>query len=374
MYHLLKRLSARHSITLVSFIRSQHERAYVSSLQFCQDVHLIMRGRAWQPKYYLRAVFGKYPFLLATYDAASARSAIAGYLENGSYDLMHIEPFYVLPSVPKTSVPLVVSEHNVEYAVYGEYVRRFPFFPIRPLLALDVMKMQYWEKAAWRKATRLTAVSEDDADSMREISPTVTVVPNGVDLDAFAFSLPVRTESLSLLFVGNFRWLPNRDAVSLLLYRIWPKVRKVLPHCTLTIVGRDVPSGIASAVTKAGGIVRQDVVDIVSYYREADLLVAPHMIAGGTKFKMLEAMASGVPIITTRQGAAGLGMRPGVEYVNAESPDDFVEKIRRLSADVPLRQKLAKAARRYVEKRYAWQAIAERLEAVWKEAYDARRN
>jgi len=368
IYNLLKRLSKRHAITLVSFIRNENEREYLPHLRFCKDVHVIMRGHAWQPKYYTHAVLGKYPFLLATYDNAYVRNTISRLFSEDSYDLIHIEPFYVMPSIPKISVPLVVSEHNVEYDVYGEYVRRFPIIPLRPLLAVDVWKLKFWEVTAWRKATALTAVSEDDATKMGEVSRTVTVVPNGVDLATFTYATPVKKQSLALLFVGNFRWLPNRDAATMLAQRIWPKVRESLPDSTLTIVGRNVPPSVKSAVSRAGGIVREDVTDIASCYREADILVAPHAIAGGTKFKMLEAMASGLPIITTREGASGLGLTPGKEYIAAENADDFVEKIRSLSGNLVLRQKLSKAARACIEKRYAWDAISDRLEKVWKDA------
>ena len=119
MYNLLKVLSRRHEITLVSFIRDEREREYKKNLDFCQNVEVVMRGRAWRPGYLLAALLGKFPWLLATYDNTVMRQLISDLLKGGPFDVVHIEPFYVLPSLPPLRVPLIVSEHNVEYDVYG---------------------------------------------------------------------------------------------------------------------------------------------------------------------------------------------------------------------------------------------------------------
>ena len=101
IYNLLKQLSKRHSITLVSFIRDEREREMVRNLAFCHDVHVILRGRVWQPKYIIGAILGKFPLLLATYHHRKMQQLITDLLGSGRFDLVHIEPFYVWPSLPK---------------------------------------------------------------------------------------------------------------------------------------------------------------------------------------------------------------------------------------------------------------------------------
>jgi len=371
MYNLLKRLSTRHRITLVSFIRSDEERKFTSDFGFCEEVHMVMRGRAWQPGYVARALTGKYPLLLATYENASMKELLTHLIQRRTYDIFHIEPFYVWPSLPKHSIPLVVSEHNIEYDVYGAYARSFSVPILRPLLLKDVEKLKTWERMAWRNANSLTAVSPADAAIMEAyLSHSVEVVSNGVDLAAFPFRLPSRRARHTILFVGNFRWVPNRDAANILIDRIWPGVKKLYPDAQLTVVGRDIPSSLKKRITRQGGKSDENVTDIASCYGEADTLVAPHTISGGTKFKMLEAMATGLPIVTTAQGAFGLRMEAGVHFQKADTPKDFIFKIQELWENPKLADALSLHARRLVEQYYSWDTIAGELEHVWKKTHE----
>lgn len=359
-------------ITLVSYIREENERSYSPELGFCRDVVMVMRGAGWQAKYLARAMTSSQPFLLATYDNARMRSVVAGLLAKETFDLLHLEPFYVWPGVPQTDIPIVVSEHNIEYAVYNEYVRRFSIVPLRPFLFLDVVKLRHWEKGIWKRADAVTAVSADDAHVIqKESSRAVSVVPNGVDTNGFPFQESRgKGKGPVLLFVGDFRWFPNRDAAARLLRDIWPRVKTQYPKATLRIVGRHFPKALVSAVTKAGGEARGDVADISGEYTDADVLVAPHAIAGGTKFKMLEAMASGLAIVTSKAGMSGLAAKEGVHYLRAEKPEEALVKITTIWENRKVRSDLTSHARELVEKQYSWEAIADKLDAVWRQTHE----
>lgn len=367
MYNLLKRLSQKHAITLVSFIREEKERLYKKDLDFCEDVVMVMRGKAWQPKYVAKALIGSYPFLLATYDNALMRRTLKDRMAREKFDLLHLEPFYVWPSVPETSLPIVVSEHNVEYAVYKTFVRERAAL-LGPFLSLDVAKIKRWEEAVWRKASAVTAVSPQDASLITRASgKPVSVVPNGVDLSQFSFSSerPKRMGPL-LLFTGDFRWFPNKDALRRLLTDIWPKVTIRFPQSTLRIVGRHIAASTADQIRNAGAQLQEDVADIGEEYRNADVLAAPHAIAGGTKFKMLEAMASGLPIVTTKEGMAGLAALAQTHYLEASSTVEFVAQVARIWENIQVRNNLTRNARQLVEQHYSWENIATTLEAVWR--------
>ncbi|MBI5019631.1 glycosyltransferase [Candidatus Gottesmanbacteria bacterium] len=370
MYNLLSRLSKKHTITLVSFIRHESEREYAKKLSFCKDVRMILRGRAWQPKYYLRAIVGKYPFLLTTYDNRQMQSEINTLMGNSHFDLIHAEPFYVLPSVAESGVPLVVSEHNVEYEVYKNYVDRFPVPWVRPLMYWDVYKLRNWERMAWKRAACITAVSDDDAQVMKKYgNAPVAVVPNGVDLDSFPLRTPGSHKDFTVLFVGNFRWLPNREALSSLVGLMWPEIRAKIPEAHLMVAGRDLPRDLKNRVMKVGGMVNENVENIAQVYRDADVLVAPHAIPGGTKFKMLEAMASGLPIVTGIHGMAGLHGKPGVHYFDARSPHEYANRLLFIRENPAAVKKVTLAARHLVEAEYNWDTIADILDSVWKKTY-----
>lgn len=369
LYHLLQRLSKRHTITLASFIRSEDERAYAEKLAFCESVTMVMRGRAWQAKYYLKALFGKYPFLLSTYDNSVMRQHLARRMADQHYDLVHIEPFYVMPSLPDVRVPLVVSEHNIEHQVYERYVQRFPVPLLRPLLSRDIDKLTRWEHVAWQRAQACTAVSHEDARVMQEtLHREIDIVPNGVDLQAFPYRDPPKRKATTLLFVGNFRWYPNRDAAYELIDHIWPHMHESIPEARVVIAGRDMPLALKDRVRSVGGEVCDAVDDIAKLYREADILIAPHAISGGTKFKMLEAMASGLPILTTKEGMFGLSATPDKHYFLAQTPQEFVLKVKYILDKPAVVKNVVKQARLLVETQYSWDQIALALERVWEEA------
>jgi len=297
------------------------------------------------------------------------RQTIARLISKNKFDVLHIEPFYILPSLPNELPPLVVSEHNIEYEVYRGYAERFSSVLLRPLLHWDVSKMKHWEQLSWGKANAVTAVSEDDAGVIQSyVNHSVEVIPNGVDIRSFPFRLPQRRKDPVILFVGNFRWHPNRDAAYALIEHIWPKLQDRIKNIRLRIVGKDIPKKLRDMVGRVGGKVDENVEDIASVYRDADMLVAPHAISGGTKFKMLEAMATGLPIVTTKEGVSGLKMEQNTHFLLAETPEEFVTAITTLCDNDLLRQTLSKNGRKLIESRYNWDSIATMLDGVWQKA------
>ena len=369
IYNLLKILSSKHKITLFSFIREESEKQYLQELNFCQKVETVLRGHAWQPRYVVPAVFGKYPLLLASYNHSEMRRKIGEEINNGNYDLIHLEPGYVFPSVPDTRLPLVVAEHNIESTIYQDYVRRFPFAPVRTFFYADVLKLKFWERHIWQKARGIVTVSEDDA---RVIAPKTNgqkkaLVPNGVDPVVFPFKPNAEVDpSLKFLFVGNFSWLQNRDALGDMLRRIWPEVVSKFPKSQLIIVGKQMPASLKRLADKAQARRLDEVVDINNEYQKADIMLAPIRIGGGTKFKILEAMASGLPVVTTAKGVQGLNVTDRQEVMLAETPEAYVKAIEEL-VKTNKRKQIVSAARLKIDKVYTWRKIANKLADLWEQ-------
>lgn len=361
IYNLLKRLSRTHEIHLFSFIRSENEKKEFSHLSFCKRVITVMRGRVWQPKYLLKTLTSTYPLLWASYHNTEMLSLLADELVRGKYDLIHIEPGYVWPSIPSEHrVPIVVSEHNIEHTVYEAYAKQFSIGVLRPLLSRDVIKMKTWQNYVWKRASHIITVSESDRSAIGQTN--VSVVPNGVDTKVFTF-FPKKTifkQHITFLYVGNFRWMENRDAAEHIIRDYWPVIVKKYPEARLRIVGKNAPNGPYYVGS---------VENIQDELKAADIMLAPIRIGGGTKYKILEAMASGLPVITSFLGVTGMEGAHKKHFIVAESAGDVLESIAFL-LDNTKRLNIVTAARKLIEKEYSWDTIAQKQDHVWRGSYE----
>lgn len=370
VYNLLSRLGEQHDITLATFLRSLDEKRWEKNLSFCKKIITCYRGHAWQPGYVMRSLVGGRPLLLVSYAHDDLRREIGAQLATGAYDLVHIEPWYVWPSLPNHALPMVVATHNIEYAVYTQYVKRFPIVPFRFIYWWDVGKLRLWEERVWKRASHVVAVSEQDAGAIQRcvgFSPPVSVVPNGVDVPSFRFAPKKKNGAPTFLFVGSFAWIQNQDAAAYLVTSIWPVLRDRYPGATLRIVGGSMPDSIRRRVTGPGVTILGEVENIEHELYAADILLAPIRIGGGTRFKILEAMASGLAVVTTTRGAMGLRVTHGRELMVGDTRDQFVAAVETLLSSPRKRQEMARRARTVIEREYSWDRIAAKLGALWYE-------
>lgn len=353
---------------MLSFVREQKEKENLKELSFLHHIETVYRGKALQVKYLLGAL-GKYSWLLSTYNNREMRQIINQELRTRNYELIHIEPFYVYPSLPKLSIPLVIGEQNIEYFIYEQYVRKFPLSCIRPFLFLDVVKTRIWEETAWKKAKELIAVSEEDKAIMEKMRMVpVSVIPNGVDCQQYSYKKrKIDEASLRCLFVGDFAWMPNKGAVKRLLTAIWPAVISAFPKARLTIVGKQFPDSLRTYVTKEVTHI-EHVPDMRTVYEAHTILLAPMGISGGTKFKLLEAFASGLVVLTSKEGYKGIRVTPGKDLFEVAAPQEYVQTLRHIVAHPEEAENRTKHARELAAKQYNWDTIAGGLESVWQRA------
>jgi glycosyltransferase involved in cell wall biosynthesis len=266
------------------------------------------------------------------------------------------------------SVPLVVAEHNIEYTVYETYARKFPIPFLRPIAYVDSIKTKVWEELSWEKAHAVIAVSEEDARVIRtKTKKPVTVVSNGVDTTFFHYKKHAYDKhNPTCLFVGNFAWAPNKEAVHQLLAHVWPAIIQRFPQAKLTIVGKQFPTQMQQFITSSVSV-KDSVTDIRDGFNTHDVLLAPMGIGGGTKFKILEAFASGTSVISTKEGVAGIGIEATVCQI-AQTPADFVSSLASLYANPVAAAKQTAQARKFVEKIYDWDTIATIQDHVWRDA------
>jgi glycosyltransferase involved in cell wall biosynthesis len=229
--------------------------------------------------------------------------------------------------------------------------------------------MEAFERWAVHAGEQQVAVSDEDARIFRTRfgAERVDVVDNGVDNDFFA-AVDGPRDPFTVLFLGALDWRPNQDAIDILLGRIFPEVRRQESRARLMIVGRNPSMGLRSRVIATEGVeLHADVADVRPFLGQAGLMAVPLRIGGGSRLKILEALASNVPVIASRVGAEGLHLVPGTHFTLADEDAMAAALVAAMRNPEPIR-KMTEAGRTLVRDQYDWSALARKLEAVWESA------
>lgn len=368
LYNLIKELSTKHKITLVCEIRDYQTQKDVSEVgKLCEEVVTIPRKKQWSTKNIFTSAVSSFPFLLVGHTNLQMKKKIVALLNTKQFDVIHIETFYVNQNLPRTYLPVVLVEHNIEYLVYKRYMMVAPAY-MRPLLALDIAKIKRWEEYYWKKATALVAVSEKEKQLIN--LSDVTVVPNGVDIQVFSPKKKIYNRKTKyVLFIGDFKWIQNVQAVQSILQNIWPKVESRMHNSKmkikLWIVGRHIPESIKILGSESVIFDENAPDETWKIYQKADILLAPITVGGGTSFKILESMACGVSVVTTKLGVEGIGARHEKEAMVGSSPEELAQHVEKLLINEDFSQKISKNARALIEEKYSWKMIAKRLEEIY---------
>ncbi len=313
----------------------------------------------------LAAITSRLPYIVKAHENQTVRAAVAQALDSDCYDVIHCDNISVVPAMPLgTQVPMVFNAHNVEAAIWERYLReeRRPW--MRLVLRSQLRKVLIYESRLPEMFDTCVVVSDQDRAQMSKYGfGRVHIVRNGVDLDYYQ-PLPDAMEP-RLLFVGSLDWRPNQDGLLWFLESVWPLIRAARPGAQMTVVGRRPPQWIQSLCSRTGAALVADSPDVRVHLAEASVVVVPLRIGGGSRLKILEAMAAGRPVVSTTIGAEGLDLLPDGHILIADTRHDFAGLAVRLLQDPGARHALAQAGRALVEREYGWDEIAKELENAW---------
>jgi len=370
--NLLKHLYKEHEITLVSLIKDKKENQYKKHLlKYCKKILTFQRSpNPFTLQNIIRTGFTNQPFLIVRNSAPGVKAAVQKELETGNYDIIHAETFYVMPSIPETTIPVVLVDQTIEYLVYQHYVNNTAHKLVRPLLRIDVEKLKRSEKYYWQKANQVVAVSKQDKQEMRRLLPSldVKIVPNGVNLDLFKAKKTWKSKEPTILFVSNFKWLQNKEAAYLLINEVFPIVKKKLPNIKLHVVGQHIPEDILkynSTSIKIDSLAEDDIESLVKAWNQDTVFASTIRGPGGTRLKNLAAMASQQPIVSTSVGVQGLGVKNNVHVLTGNTPKKIAELIVKVIKSPKLAEKISRNARAHVEKHYNYKNIAGKLSSIY---------
>jgi glycosyltransferase involved in cell wall biosynthesis len=365
IYNLLRQLARRHRVTLLAFAdpdEATPER--VAELErFCACVRTVPRPR-YRPGG-LRALAGFFsprPRWLVDVFSDEMALLVQDEVSKDSYKLVIASQVSTTPyTLALKGVARLFEE--IEVTVYREQFAKQASWLKRARYRLTWLKLVGYLRRARRAFDGCTAVSSIEAAHVERAAPTgapIRVVPNGVDVPACAGDFG-RPEADTLVYPGALSYAANYDAAAWFAAEILPLVTASRPEVEFRITGRT--EGIdLSGFPKASRVRFTGYLDDVRpAIARSWVCVVPLRVGGGTRLKILEALALGTPVVSTSKGAEGLEVTPGHDILIADAPPAFAEAVLRLLEDERLRASLADAGRRLVESRYDWFRVGDRM-------------
>ena len=372
IYSLLKNLASRNQVSLISFDREPENPSRITALkEICADViavPLSERGRLGNKRVrQLRSLVSRYPYQYFAYHSPEMQRTIDRFVSAHPVDVVDVEysqmGYYTLPHHTRR----VLSLHNVEHELlYRNFLKSRS--PLRRIYNyVEWRKFRRQELEVCRKFSMCLTTSERDKRVIAADLPTtpLAVIPNGVDTRFFKPDAEESGDDHTIVFTGTIDYYPNIDGLTYFVEEVLPLVRQQIPGVRFFIVGKDPPPAIRRYGRDPGIVVTGTVDDVRGYFRKTTAVVVPLRIGGGTRLKILEAMAMGKPVVSTAVGAEGLEVADGENILIADDPPGMARALISVLRDRALRERLAGAGRKLVEERYDWTSIANRLERAY---------
>lgn len=364
IYNLIRQISRRHAVHLLTF-RGENGLLEPSGLApYAQTITIIPRSDAGKRRQQLLSLFSRRSFQRLFHYHRDMQAAIDRVVCEQQIDLILVEFSQMACFRFPPGVPVVLDEHNVEFDLLARMAERANS-PLRRLYnRIEAAKFRREELAACRAAVLTLVTSGRDEDILRQqVSGLRTaVITNGVDCEHFARPVGPRTPDAAV-FVGATHYFPNEDGVLFFLREIQGRIRAARPGFFLSVVG-GAPTPSLTACQSASVEVTGYVKDVRPYMWHAAVFVVPLRMGGGTRFKVVEAMAAGVPVVSTRLGAEGIPAVDGRDLLLADEPDAFADAVVRVLTDSALAAKLSANGLEFVRRYFDWAVIGDKLEAV----------
>jgi len=372
-YHLARVLAERSRISLLAFF--DHEQSSPTLTELYEQVTMVARDSAYTFPKLVRGAVGKTPLPVINYTTDSMKRALARVLSESYFDIIQIESIHlmaylaIIREAPKKSL-VVCDWHNLESELMRRYSEQEPSRLRRTYAGRTARLMSEFEQRALREFDAHIVVSQRDEQRLRDLNPTARIflIENGVDT-AFYRDPGTRDESgpRRIVFVGSMDYHANIDGVVDFAREVWPRLRERQPELIFTIVGKD-PAPEVRALAKIAGIeVTGTVDDVRPFYRQAIAAVVPLKVGGGSRLKILEAMAAGVPVVSTSLGAEGLSVRHDEDILIADTNEELAKAIISLVESETQRRNLSEAGRALVGRRYDWSSLGASLFRAYEE-------
>lgn len=380
-YNIIREISKYNRVHLLSFIhpdvlkaKQEVQDAIVELGKFCERVEFfplwVKESRMNKYAGLLTGLFSSRPFSVLAHRSKQMESRIDWLLKNDQFDLIHYDTI-ALSRFNRNCIiiPKVMTHHNIESNLMQRRAQVEKNTLAKYYLYRQAKRLRDYEEAETGKFAVNIVMSEKDGEELKKFNPNVDieVVSNGVDTTYFTPGNGEETRSV--IYTGGMNMFANKDAVLYFLNEIWPIIKAKEPDVKFYAIGQDPPPELIRISDSDRSIIVPGYVnDIRPFVSKAAVYVVPLRVGGGTRLKILDAMAMGKAIVSTSIGCEGLEVSNLENILIVDNPSDFAEKTLDLLRNRRKRNELGIAARRLVESKYSWEKIGSTLQHVYERA------
>lgn len=366
-YNTLRMLGAHHDIYLHAFIRDARQREHEAALRAVSrgvTLHLLPRSVVREAGYGLAALASHTPYSVRRHFDAAVLASVQADFERLRCDALYCDHLSMVEYGRRLGVPMIIDAHNVEYQILRRYAAGLGrLSPLRVAVEREWRQVRAYERRVYGSARLVFAVSHEDAAAITQMAPDVRLSVAGIAVDTDAVQpVTAAPTGREVLFVGGLHWPPNVEAVTFFLDEVWAKVRRVCPDARFTVIGRrDAP--LARARESLPGVTFAGYVDdLEHFYQRRPVVIAPILSGSGLRVKILDAMAHGLPVVSTTVGCEGIGARHDDDILIADNPDAFAASVVSLLNDSSRAQRVGDSGRTVVEQRFSLLAIGRQMQ------------
>jgi sugar transferase (PEP-CTERM/EpsH1 system associated) len=374
-YYLLRHLATQHRVTLVTFTRNEAEEQAAASLrELCAAVHTVplTRSRVRDGMALARSLRSGRPLVIERDDDPGMRTLLERLVREEAaagrpFDLVHADQLNMGQFAEPLGLPRLLDQHNAVWTVVIRMMVQ-ERGPKRLLLEREWRLLQRYEGDLCRRFEAVTTVSAEDRAALQQAAGApreMPVIPIAIDV-AGQPPVPREPGARGILSMATMMWPPNVDGVLWFARAIYPHIRREAPDAPFFVVGQRPVAEVRALPQEQPGVeVTGYVPDTTPYIARSACLIVPLRSGGGMRVKILEALARGIPIVSTTIGYEGIDLVPGEHLLVADTPEEFAEAVLRLLRDPALGEQIAAAGRQRALERYDWRAVCPAMDQVY---------
>lgn len=376
-FNIIKELSKRHTVCVLTFLEPDQNPNDSGPLpQLCQWVDVLPVPKRTTALRLRQMLTTRRPDMSWRLWSPDFDQRLSRRLAEAPFEVVSIEAIEMSPYLPtiKAVQPrpkIIYDAHNAEWILqkraFTTDIKQPRRWPAAAYSWVQWQRLVRYEANVMRQTDHTAAMSDPDKEALHQINPNtpITIVPNGVDLAAYShFSGPPIEHDL--VFTGKMDFRPNIDAVLWFGRQVLPLIQAQRPDTTFAIVGQRPHARLDELRHTPGVTITGYVDDVRPYIAGATVYIAPLRVGGGTRLKLMEAMAMGKAIVSTRVGAEGFPVTDGQELVLADEPETFAQAVLTLLNNAPQREALGQSGQSFAHARYGWDALVPRLEQIYR--------